>query len=61
MLLHSDHIMLAVLLAQIKLHRVDNDLITDDIDFLLKSGDVINTTSGAASLDGPGSSFLSLE
>lgn len=60
-LLHSDHVMLAVLLAQIKLRGVDDELIIDDLDFLLDSGDVAATAGGAIAPNGPGSNFLSAD
>ncbi|KAF8758753.1 Dynein heavy chain [Rhizoctonia solani] len=46
-LLHRDHLVLAVLLAQIKLRGEDNQTISDDIELLLDSADV--SSSGAAS------------
>ncbi|KAF9514869.1 hypothetical protein BS47DRAFT_1392131 [Hydnum rufescens UP504] len=60
-LLHRDHIMLAVLLAQIKLRGVDDDIIADDLEFLLESGDVSITGTGTVSPDGQGAKFLSVE
>ena len=57
-LLHRDHILLAVLLAQIKTRGLDGGAITDDLEFLLESGDVSTAATPAASSDGPGASFL---
>jgi dynein heavy chain 1 len=57
-LLHQDHIMLAVLLAQIKVRGTDDSGITDDIEFLLESGE------GAVIAGGSGegaSSLLTIE
>jgi dynein heavy chain 1 len=58
-LLHRDHVLLAVVLAQIKTRGVDGGTITDDLEFLLESGDVSTVATAAASGDGPGVSFLS--
>ncbi|KAF8321764.1 dynein heavy chain protein 1 [Clavulina sp. PMI_390] len=55
-LLHRDHVLLAVLLAQVKTRGVDGGVISDDLEFLLESGDV-STTAPAIPVDGP--SFLS--
>lgn len=46
-LLFGDHVMLAVLLAQVKLRGVDD--ITDELEFLLESGDGIVPVPGATS------------
>ena len=46
-LLFRDHVMLAVLLAQVKLRGVDE--ITDELEFLLESGDGIVPAPGAGS------------
>lgn len=47
-LLHRDHVMLAVLLAQVKLRGVEE--ITDELDFLLDSGEGAVATTGVASV-----------
>jgi dynein heavy chain 1 len=46
-LLFRDHVMLAVLLAQVKLRGVDE--VADELEFLLESGDGMVPASGAAS------------
>jgi len=58
-LLHRNHVLLTVVLAQIKTRGVDGGTITDDLEFLLESGDVSTVATAAASGDGPGVSFLS--
>jgi dynein heavy chain 1 len=55
-LLYRDHVMLAVLLAQIKVRGIEE--ISDELEFLLESGESISNTA-VPSEDGP--SFLSLE
>jgi dynein cytoplasmic 1 heavy chain len=59
-LLHHDHIILAVL-TQIKLRGVDDDIIADDLEFLLESGNVSITATGAVTPDEQGVRFLSIE
>lgn len=52
-LLHSDHVLLSVLLAQIKLRGNDDVLITDELEFLLESGEAPvggSTTSESSAL-----------
>lgn len=46
-LLHQDHIMLAILLAQIKLRGIEE--ITEEVEFLLESGDGLSSGSSASS------------
>jgi len=60
-LLHRDHVLLAVLLAQIKTRGVDGGTITGELEFLLESGDVPITATTTASGDGAGSSFLNAD
>ncbi|KAI0072370.1 dynein heavy chain [Panus rudis PR-1116 ss-1] len=55
-LLHRDYVMLAVLLAQVKLRGVED--IADDLEFLLESGDGAVATSGDATEQIP---FLSAD
>ncbi len=60
-LLHRDHVMLAISLAQIKLKGVDDGPIADDIEFLLESGDVSTTASGSVDPEGPGAPYFTAE
>ncbi len=53
-LLHRDHVLLAVVLARIKTRGIDGGTITDDLEFLLESGDVSTVATAAASGDGHG-------
>ncbi|RXW18442.1 hypothetical protein EST38_g7401 [Candolleomyces aberdarensis] len=55
-LLYRDHLMLAVLLAQVKLRGIEE--IGDEIEFLLESGDGIHSTSSLSPQDFP---FLTAE
>ncbi|KAF6766456.1 dynein [Ephemerocybe angulata] len=55
-LLYRDHLMLAVLLAQVKLRGLEE--ITDELEFLLESGDGISTSATITQQDLP---FLSVE
>ncbi|GAA5850789.1 hypothetical protein JCM8547_009091 [Rhodosporidiobolus lusitaniae] len=49
-LLHSDHLTLAVLLAQVKLRGTDNEFDDHEFGFLLEGGDAASSLNGA---DGP--------
>ena len=44
--MHRDHVMLAVLLAQVKLRGIEE--ISDELEFLMESGDGAIASSGAA-------------
>ncbi|KAI0961093.1 hypothetical protein AcV7_000287 [Taiwanofungus camphoratus] len=57
-LFHRDHVMLAVLLAQVKLRGIEE--ITDELEFLLESGDGI-VTAGSSNPDLQKSSILSVD
>ncbi|KAI0793334.1 dynein heavy chain [Abortiporus biennis] len=57
-LFHKDHVMLAVLLAQVKLRGVEE--ISDELEFLLESGEAAIVTGGGSSLEEQ-TSILSLE
>ncbi|KAI9572626.1 dynein heavy chain and region D6 of dynein motor-domain-containing protein [Boletus coccyginus] len=56
-LLHRDHVMLAVLLAQVKLRGVED--VTDELEFLLESGQGIVGKPNASSSEHPVSDVLS--
>ncbi|KAF9243765.1 dynein heavy chain and region D6 of dynein motor-domain-containing protein [Melanogaster broomeanus] len=56
-LLHRDYVMLAVLLAQVKLRGVED--ITDELEFLLESGQGIVGVPNASSGEHPATSLLS--
>ncbi|QRW00298.1 cytoplasmic dynein 1 heavy chain 1 [Ceratobasidium sp. AG-Ba] len=47
-LLHRDHIVLAVLLAQIKLRGEDNQTVSEDLELLLESADVSSSKTTSA-------------
>ncbi|KAH8120470.1 dynein heavy chain protein 1 [Phellopilus nigrolimitatus] len=57
-LLHQDHVMLAMLLAQVKLRGIED--LSDEYEFLLESGEGVPLVPGAGN-DSPESSILSPE
>lgn len=57
-LLHRDHVMLAVLLAQVKLRGVEE--IGDELEFLLESGDS-GVAAGGSNADIQGLAFLTID